>query len=126
MEGSMSDVTTVVDRYFAVWNEADPARRQDLIARTWSDDASYRDPLLSADGPEGIDTMVGAVHEQLPGHRFRLAGAIDSHHDRVRFAWELVGPQDDAPVYAGVDFGVIAPDGRLQAITGFLDRVPES
>jgi hypothetical protein len=25
---------------------------------------------------------------------------------------------------AGIDVGVVAPDGRLQSITGFIDRMP--
>ena len=44
----MSDATHVIDRYIAIWNETDPARRRDLIARTWSEDASYLDPLMAA------------------------------------------------------------------------------
>jgi hypothetical protein len=124
MEGSMTDVTTVLDGYFAVWNETDPTRRRDLIARTWSDDATYLDPLLAAEGPDGIDAMVAGVHEQFPGHRFRQTGESDSYNDRVRFTWELVGPGATSPLIAGTDFGVITADGRLQSITGFLDLMP--
>jgi hypothetical protein len=120
----MSDVSNVIDGYVAIWNETDPARRRAINARTWSSDASYLDPMLAGDRPDGIDAMIAAVHQQLPGHQLRLAGPVDAHHDRVRFAWEIVGP-DDAPVFAGVDFGTLASDGRLRAITGFLDRVPE-
>jgi hypothetical protein len=120
----MADVATTIDGYFAVWNETDPTRRRDLIARTWTEDASYLDPLLASDGADGIDAMVAAVQEQFPGHTFRLTGPIDSHHDRIRFLWELAGPNGDGPVIAGLDVGVIAPDGRLRSITGFLDQVP--
>lgn len=120
----MSDVTTTVERYFAVWNETDPERRRALIAQTWSADASYLDPMMAGDGPDGIDAMVATVQQQAPGHRFRQVGATDSHHDRVRFGWEMVGPDGGEAIYAGTDFGIIAGDGRLQTITGFLDRVP--
>jgi hypothetical protein len=41
----------------------------------------------------------------------------------VRFAWDLVGPHDGTPVAAGVDFATVADDGRLRAVTGFLDPV---
>jgi hypothetical protein len=124
MEDSMTDITTAIDRYFAVWNETDPTRRRDLIANTWSDDATYLDPLLAAEGQEGIDAMVAAVHDQFPGHRFRQTGEADSHNDRVRFTWELVGPGATSPLIAGTDFGIIAADGRLQSVTGFLDLMP--
>lgn len=119
----MSDFTDLVDRYIATWNETDPARRRELIKRTWTETASYIDPLMSGDGPAGIDAMIQGVQQRFPGHRFHLAGKVDAHNDRVRFAWSL-GTSEEAPLVAGVDFGQVAKDGRLQSITGFLDRMP--
>jgi hypothetical protein len=116
------DAHEVVDQYIAMWNETDPTRRRDLIARTWSEAGRYLDPLMSGTGHDGIDAMVAGVQAQFPGHRFRRASEIDAHHDRVRFAWEL-GPADGPLLARGVDFGEIV-DGRLEAITGFLDAAP--
>src|SRR4051794_10587510 len=45
-EFTMIDFTGVVDRYIAIWNETDPARRRDLVGQTWTDDATYVDPLV--------------------------------------------------------------------------------
>ena len=120
----MNGVEAVVDRYIEVWNETDRARRRELIARTWTDDARYLDPLMSGEGLDGIDAMVGGVQERFPGHRFRRTGEIDAHHDRVRFGWALVAAEGGAPVAAGLDVGVIVADGRLREITGFLDGAP--
>lgn len=122
----MTDLDLVIDRYIAIWNETDPQRRRDLIAQTWTDDASYLDPLMSGDGPDGIDAMVKAVQERFPDHRFRRTGAPDAHHDRVRFGWELVPADGETALVAGIDFGVIAADGRLRTVTGFLDHTPVS
>lgn len=119
----MSAPETIVERYFAVWNEADAGRRRDLIAAAWNDDATYVDPLMAAEGAPAIDAAVAKVQAMLPGHRFVAAGKVDSHNDRLRFAWELVAPDGSAP-YAGTDFAVMGADGRLAAVTGFLDRVP--
>jgi hypothetical protein len=123
MEAEMSDHAAVIDRYFAVWNETDAARRRNLIAQTWTEDAAYIDPLIEGVGHAGIDVMVGGVQVQFPGHIFRLTSAIDAHHDRVRFAWELA-PEHGAALVKGTDFGVIVGD-RLQSVTGFLDQVPQ-
>ena len=112
----------VVDGYFAMWNETDPARRREVIEATWSEDASYVDPMFAADGPDALDEMVAGVHERFPGHRFRPIGAVDAHNDRARWGWELAGPDDGQPVAAGVDFAVLAPDGRLRQVTGFFER----
>jgi hypothetical protein len=119
----MTNPTDRIDRYFAMWNETDAGRRRDLIAKTWTEDARYVDPMLEGEGRKGIDAMVAGVHARFPGYKFRRRGAIDLHHDRVRFSWELA--PEGGPVFAdGVDFGVVAPDGRLQAITGFIDHAP--
>ncbi|HKA05075.1 MAG TPA: nuclear transport factor 2 family protein [Acidimicrobiales bacterium] len=119
----MSDVTTIVDAYFAMWNETDPSARAELIARAWADDAHYVDPMLEADGPAALSQMVEGVHAQFPGHTFRRLSGIDTHHDRVRFGWDLVAP-DGAVIVAGIDVGELSPDGRLRAITGFFGEPP--
>ena len=118
----MNTLTDLIDRYIAAWNETDAERRRDLIARTWSEDARYLDPMLQGEGRQGIDAMIAAVQERYPGHRFRRTGEVESHHDRVRFTWDLA-PEAGEPVVKGTDFGVVAVDDRLAAITGFFDEV---
>ncbi len=120
----MSDVETTVDTYLAMWNETDAARRGDLIERAWTDDARYVDPLLEAEGHDAISEMVAGVHTHYPGHRFRRLSGVDVHHDLLRFAWELAAP-DGTVTVAGIDVGVLAPDGRLQRIAGFFGELPE-
>lgn len=119
----MSNYTDLVDRYVAIWNETDAGRRRDLIARTWTGDALYVDPMMRGDGPSGIDAMIAAVQERYPGLKIRLAGKIDSHNDRLRFGWELA-PEGGPAVAAGIDFAVVASDQRLSSVTGFIDRMP--
>ncbi len=115
---------TVATRYIAAFNETDPTVRRDLIARTFTVDATYVDPLMSGDGAGGIDAMIVGVQGQLPGFSFRRAGKVDGYPDRLRFAWELLPPGADAPGAGGTDFALLASDGRLRAVTGFLDLMP--
>jgi hypothetical protein len=117
---NMMSVNKIVDAYFAMWNETDPAARRAAIETAWSPDASYLDPMFSAEGAAGLDALVEGVHQQFPGHRFRLTDPVDAHHDRVRWGWALAGPDGGAPIAAGVDFAVLAPDGRLREVTGFF------
>jgi SnoaL-like protein len=116
----MTDVATVVDDYIAIWNEASDERRREIIARTWADEATYVDPVLQGEGPEGINAMVAGAQQQFPGHRFELTAGPDVHHDRVRFAWRMLDPKG-ATTIAGVDFARLAADGRLREVTGFLE-----
>ncbi|GGC50358.1 nuclear transport factor 2 family protein [Chelatococcus reniformis] len=119
----MTDTTAIVDRYIDMWNETDDGRRRAIISRTWTDEASYRDPMMSGDGPDGIDAMVRGVQERFPGYRFRRVGAIDQVGDALRFSWQLAPEAGDA-LAGGTDFGVLAADGRFRAMTGFLDQAP--
>jgi hypothetical protein len=112
-------MTNIAERYIATWNEPDPDRRRALAGEVWTDDGSYLDPLMRGDGPDEIAAMIGAAQAQFPGHRFELAFGPDAHNDVVRFAWRLVG--DGGPVASGVDFATVAQDGRLRAVTGFLE-----
>jgi len=122
-EAAMSNFTDLVDRYIAIWNETDDKRRRDLIARTWTEDSTYLDPMVRGEGRGGIDAMIRGVQAQFPGLLFRRTSDVDAHNDRVRFAWEL-GPEGGPALAGGVDFGVIVGD-RLQTITGFLDFAPK-
>jgi hypothetical protein len=116
-----TDIAAVVDGYIAVFNEADAERRRALITETFTADATYLDPIMAGDGADGIDAMVAGVHQQFPGHRFELTQGPDAHHDRVRFAWQLLAPGGEQAVGRGVDFTTVADDGRLRAVTGFLE-----
>ena len=120
-----SELTALVDRYIAIWNEHDPESRRQLIAQTWADDAHYLDPLLEGRGPDGIDAMTAGLQAQFPGLRFRRTGELDVHHDRIRFTWDATDSGAAEPSLAGVDFAVITGDGRLASITGFFDWMPD-
>ena len=119
----MSDFTQLAERYIDSWNETDSAKRRAMLEQLWTDDARYVDPLAEANGREAIDATIAAVQDRFPGFSFRLAGAVDSHHDQGRFSWEL-GPADAEAPIAGFDVAVTDGEGRLQTVLGFLDKVP--
>lgn len=119
-----TDHTATIERYFAMLNETDTERRAALTRQAWTEDAAYYDPLTEAAGHEALSDMVAAVHAQFPGQRFVRTSGIDAHHGLVRFGWELAGP-DGAVTVAGIDVGIVAPDGRLSRIAGFFGPLPE-
>lgn len=63
--------------------------------------------------------MIAGAQQQFPGCHFELSAGPDAHHDRVRFAWRLLGPDGGSQVAAGMDFATLAADGRPQTVTGF-------
>ncbi|MCO1594750.1 nuclear transport factor 2 family protein [Micromonospora sp. RHAY321] len=113
----------LAERYIAIWNETDPARRRQDIDDLWAPEGRYVDPLAVAEGREAVDATIAAVQSQFPGMTFRLAGPVDGHHNQVRFTWELGPESGEAPI-AGFDVAVVDGNGRLTQVLGFLDRVP--
>ncbi len=121
----MSDFTELAEKYIAMWNETDPPARRALISEVWSSGGRYVDPLAAVTGHDEIDALVAGAQAQFPGMTFRLASAVDAHHDQGRFTWEL-GPEGaEAPV-VGFDVAQRDGDGRLALVLGFLDKVPAS
>ncbi len=117
----MTDAAQIAQLYVDSWNETDGDRRAGLLADLWTEDARYVDPMMAGQGRTQIDALIAGVHQQFPGFRFTLAGKPDGHGDKVRFSWTL-GP-DGQSLVEGTDFGVVE-NGRLSAVTGFLDKVP--
>src|SRR5262249_32986127 len=121
---AMSTVNELVVGYLAAWNEHDADRRRALIGRVWTEDATYVDAHLRGVGHHGIDAMIATAQAQFPGYRLRLASGIESHNGYVRFSW-AAGGAPEAPLYlGGTDFGIVAPDGRLKMVAGFVDASP--
>jgi hypothetical protein len=120
----MSHANELVATYIAAWNERDVKRRRDLVAKTWSAGGSYVDAHRNAEGHDAIDAMLDTAQRQFPGYQVRLISGIETHNGRVRFSW-AAGGTADAPLYlGGTDFAMIGGDGRLVAVTGFVDASP--
>lgn len=109
----------VVDGYLALWSEADDARRRALVRATWTPDGRFLDPTTDVRGHDELDAMISGARLRLLGRRYHQVGGVDIHHDRLRWGWQLRGP--NAAEEAGVNFAVIAPDGRLREVTGFFE-----
>jgi hypothetical protein len=120
----VSDLTRVIDTYLAAYSEPDPARRDELVARAWSDDGRLVDPPMQADGHAEIHAMAAAVQDSFPGTRFRRASVVQEHHGFARYAWELIDEQD-RPVLAGMDVAEVATDGRLARVVGFFGELED-
>jgi hypothetical protein len=120
----MTDVTNLIDGYIAAWNETDAAARSKKVAEVFVEEVEYTDPLASVHGHAELSALMGGAQEQFAGLSFRLAGEPDAHHDVARFTWELAADGEEEALVVGFDVALIAPDGRIGAVAGFLDKVP--
>ena len=87
----------IATQYLAVWNERDAAARRALVARAFSVDASYVDPMMRGAGHDGIDAMIAGAQGQFPGFRFELDGTPDGHNDDMR-----IGPTSEVPLLSQI------------------------
>jgi hypothetical protein len=111
-----------VEDYFDMRNESDAAARRALVERVWSVDALSVDPLADARGREAIEQHVLSVRARFPAHRVTRTGAVDKHHDRLRFPWALCDAQGGT-VLTGIDCVRLAEDGRFAELVGFFDAM---
>src|SRR4051812_4800719 len=120
---TVTALEAVVDANLTAYGEPDADRRSAMIADSWASDGRLIDPPLDGRGHDGIDAMFVAVQGMFAGHSFRRTTAIDAHHDRARYGWELVAP-DGTVALAGVDYAEVDDDGKLRTITGFFGELP--
>ena len=122
----VTKIEDIPKRYIALWNEPDAETRRQAVAQLWTEGGTYTDPLAAVEGHEAIEAVISGAREQFPGLVFRLLGDIDAHHYIVRFGWELVPEATGESIVEGFDVVVVADDGRVQSVYGFLDKIPAS
>lgn len=113
-----AEVESLVANYTAAWGEPDPSARLRLLEAAWADEGVYTDPQSHAASREALAALIGGFLAQNPGASFQLNGKIDHHHNHLRFFWilHMAGGRQ----LPGMDYGEIAPDGRLKRIVGFF------
>ena len=111
--------------YVAAWATVDDEARRRLLERAWADDGIYTDPQAHVEGREALIEHIGDFLRRADGARIVPISGVDEHHGRVRFAWRVEGAAP--PPLAGLegmDFGELAPIGRLRRIVGFFGPLP--
>ena len=113
------DHQAIVDDYLQAWNTTDPVVRSATVAAVYAVDARVCDPLFEVAGHEQLTALFAHFHEAYAGAKFRQKGAIDAHHQLLRWGWEMVGA-DGAVMLDGLDVGVLDDDGKLASVAGFF------
>ena len=118
----MQNPQEIVERYIATFNETDAYRRRELLEALYTRDGTYTDPNVAVRGTEQIDAFIAQTQAHFPGFTFTLGGPVDAHHDQARFQWHA-GPPEDPDQYVGFDV-VVADNGRIRSVYGFMDVAP--
>jgi hypothetical protein len=115
----------IAESYLAAWNEPDAETRRKLVDEVFATDATLTDPLAEVSGREAITALIEGARAQFPGMTFTLGGAVDRHHHLARFTWHLGPAGAPEPLVVGFDVVELNADGKIRAVHGFLDKVPQ-
>ena len=134
VEISSRSAAALAEKYLALWNEPDADRRRRMIAELWTEEGRHllQPPqeirgiaaqpgigltaILEARGYEEIEARVASAYEHWVGSEglsFRGRDDADRLGDVVKFHWEAVA-KDGEVVAVGLDFLVLAADGRIK------------
>lgn len=123
-----NEVKRFIMRYVAMWHEADPARRKEIVLDLWRNDAENVTSKFVVRGIDDILARVHRAHEEWvasKGYKFEPTGNTDSHHNLIKFFWQMV-PKSGGPVAAkGLDIFVLGDDDRIQALYQFSEPVKQ-
>lgn len=123
----MTSIDQLADRYAAAWNETDAARRRAAIEALWVPGGEHVVRTQQVRGHDELERRVTASNEknvQAAGYRFRSAGDAQQLHNTVMFHWHME-PADGSRIAAlGLEFLVLAPDGRIAVDYQFILPTP--
>ncbi|WP_163505320.1 nuclear transport factor 2 family protein [Fodinicola acaciae] len=120
----MTNHEATVERYFAFWNADTPEEQRRIATTVFADGVSYHAPVGILESVDAMIDFRGHVGANVGAVRFLHRGKPQFHTDRARVSWEIeVG--DGKSFAAGMDVLEFADDGRIAAVSAFLDRAPE-
>jgi hypothetical protein len=114
---TQASMETLIRDYLAAWSERDPTKRRVLLESVWDADGIYTDPISLLPGRDTLDQAIATLLANNPNAVFTLAGAVDQHHQYLRFSWTL--RTEGGQEVLGMDFGELSADGKLIKIVGF-------
>jgi hypothetical protein len=122
----MSDPEKIVGRYTAVWNEHDPARRHELVARFYAADGYYANQSADYHGIEQVERAVTRNYEAFlsRGFTFEVAEGAAEHHGSARVPWRMLAPDGATVAAAGMQFLVLDDTGLVASDYQFITQAP--
>jgi uncharacterized protein YndB with AHSA1/START domain len=108
----------VVDRFLALWSEADAARRRERLGRVAVEDAELHDAFGCTSGLDDLAEHMGATQLHMPGVRLRRHGDVRQCQGTALVDW-VAEDAEGNPRGGGTNVLDLAPDGRIARVVGF-------
>ena len=103
---------------FAVFNEHDPKRRLDVIARNYTEDVIWSDPDGTTQGHEAMNEQAQKLLQRMPDFVFSAAGPVHVSRDLGLLAFNL-GVPEQPPAVSGIDVALVR-GGRIARLYTLL------
>ena len=103
---------------FAVFNEHDPKRRLDVIARNYTEDVTWTDPDGTTQGHEAMNEQAQKLLDRMLDFVFSAAGPVHVSRDLGLLNFNL-GVPEQSPAVSGVDVALVR-DGRIAVLHTLL------
>jgi uncharacterized protein YndB with AHSA1/START domain len=116
---------SLVDRWFAAWNDLDPIRRRESIEALVVPDVHFKDRFGLTGGIEELLGHIAAVHQFMPGLTLERTGDARHCQGLVLADWRAKG-KDGQSKAQGTNAYVLSADGRIAAVTGFWSNHPSA
>ncbi|MEM7273432.1 MAG: nuclear transport factor 2 family protein [Actinomycetota bacterium] len=108
--------------YWTMWNEPDPTRIRHHLDRAVAERVVWVDPRDTFVGRDALEANVVALRTNRPGYRFVIASAVDGHHDRLRYRWDMM--RGRRVLLRGLDIVTIDRNGLVARVDGFFGDPP--
>lgn len=110
----------VITAYGDAWNEKDRTQRDCLLAKSMVADSIYVDPQIDSRDPATLSDHIDGIFQTLPDARLDWKGEPEIRGRDLLAPWTYwiaagVPPQE------GIDYIVLADDGRIAAVHGYWD-----
>jgi hypothetical protein len=99
---------------FAVFDERDPKRRLDVIARNYTEDVMWSDPDGTFQGHEAMNDQAQKLLDRMPDFVFSAAGPVHVSRDLGLLNFNLGVPKRP-PAVSGLDVALVR-DGRIAVL----------
>ena len=112
------DAGARVDAWFAMWSEADDASRTAALSSLAAPDVRMRDRFSAVEGIDELTRHIAAAQRFMPGLRLQREGEARQCQGMLLAQWTAIGP-DGQPRGRGTNVFTLAPDGKIDSVTGF-------
>lgn len=110
------ELNKFADRYVALWNEPDAAKRKLEIAALWVDEGEHYVEARKFVGIDALERRVADAHNEFVrdgGNRFRAVPGARREGDVVTFYWEMLPAEGDAVLGKGLEFMIVTATGQI-------------